>query len=232
MNWRIFHRAATESTNTDARAGVPGDVFTADFQTAGRGRLDHRWESTKGENLMMSAVLDVADLAPESAATLPLVVGLAVADALRFAGEMRLKWPNDVLAGGRKIAGILCERHGDSVIAGMGVNVNQTSFPGEIAARATSVALLTGKCADVARVRDGVLAALAARYGAWRGGGLEAVLGDLAAADYLKGRQVEVSQTDDDAAPVAGICGGIAADGALIVGDVRIYAGEAHVRSF
>ena len=94
MNWRIFHRAATESTNTDARAGMPGDVFTADFQTAGRGRLDHRWESTKGENLMMSAVLDVADLAPERAATLPLVVGLAVADALRFAGEMRLKWPS------------------------------------------------------------------------------------------------------------------------------------------
>ncbi len=163
MRWRIFHREVTESTNLDARGGVPGDVFTADFQTAGRGRLDHRWLSAPGENLAMSAVLDVGGqspqkrglspdnrgLYPEEIATLPLVVGLAVAEALApFAVPTRLwlKWPNDVLAdGGRKLAGILCERHGDSVIAGIGINVNQAKISPEIEKRAISLVLLRGQ---------------------------------------------------------------------------------------
>ena len=78
MTWRIHHRDVTASTNLDARAGFPGDVFTADEQTAGRGRLDHAWHSAPGANLMFSAVLDVSGLAPDAVATLPLVVGLAV----------------------------------------------------------------------------------------------------------------------------------------------------------
>ena len=80
--WRVRHRAVTGSTNKDALGGQPGDVFTADHQTAGRGRLDHRWLSPPGENLMMSAVIDVSGVPLEEAATLPLVVGLAVAQAL------------------------------------------------------------------------------------------------------------------------------------------------------
>ena len=78
MNWTIHHQPSTASTNLDARAGRHGDVFTADFQTAGRGRLDHKWLSAPGENLMLSAVLDVGDCPPDRVATLPLVVGLAV----------------------------------------------------------------------------------------------------------------------------------------------------------
>ena len=58
--WTVYHKAVTESTNLDARAGKPGDVFTADEQTAGRGRLDHTWLSQPGKNLMMSVVLDVS----------------------------------------------------------------------------------------------------------------------------------------------------------------------------
>ena len=142
MTFRIHHRAVTESTNLDAREGVHGDVFTADEQTAGRGRLDHRWLSPPGANLMLSAVLDVADLPPEQIVTLPLAVGLAVhACIARFLPDrpIALKWPNDVYVSGLKIAGILCERHGDSVVAGIGVNVNQTVFAPEIAARATSL---------------------------------------------------------------------------------------------
>ena len=77
-NWRIHHKAETASTNLDARTGRHGDVFTADYQTAGRGRLDHKWLSPPGANLMMSVVLSVDGLAPEQVATLPLVVGLAV----------------------------------------------------------------------------------------------------------------------------------------------------------
>ena len=160
MTWQIHHKDETESTNLDARAGRHGDVFTADYQTAGRGRLDHKWLSPPGANLMMSAVLSVEGLSPEQVATLPLVVGLAVAKAVRrlFVNgqdvgrkteDVKLKWPNDVLVGGKKLAGILCERNGDNVIAGIGINVGQTEFPPEIADRATSLALLS---ADVFRL--------------------------------------------------------------------------------
>ena len=83
MKWRIRHSAVTESTNKDALGGKPGDVFTAGMQTAGRGRLDHRWLSPPGENLMMSAVLDVADMPPQEVATLPLVAGLSAAEAIQ-----------------------------------------------------------------------------------------------------------------------------------------------------
>ena len=144
--WRTYWKATTDSTNADARDGRPGDVFAADFQTAGRGRLDHRWLAPPGVNLMFSAVLDVAGREPAEVATLPLAVGLAVAQALASLPawqasppRLAIKWPNDVLAEGRKLAGILCERNGDAVIAGIGLNVNQTEFAHELAARAVSL---------------------------------------------------------------------------------------------
>lgn len=234
MRWTLHHKASTASTNLDARAGRPGDVFTADFQTAGRGRLDHRWLSAPGENLMLSAVLDVADLPPDQIATLPLAVGLAVLRGLSpflpSGAQRALKWPNDVLVAGRKMAGILCERHGDAVIAGVGVNVNQRKFAKEIENRAISLALL-GSVPTVDAVRDAVLVALSEVYADWREGGFAAVYPEVAAHDFLRGQTLGVVQTDDDRVPVKGVCGGIQPDGSLLVGVTRVYAGEAHVIS-
>ena len=233
--WRIHHKVETASTNLDAREGLHGDVFTADYQTAGRGRLDHKWLSPPKTNLMMSAVLSVEGLAPEHVATLPLVVGLAVIKAVGsdvLGRPQSLKWPNDILVDGRKIAGILCERNGDNVIAGIGVNVGQTEFDRDIADRTTSLALV----ADVSRlpssvlfVRDAVLSELDKWYGIWRTQGFAAVYPEIAAVDFLKGREIAVRQTDDDSAPIAGISNGIMADGSLDVGGTKVYAGEAHV---
>ena len=146
MNWTVHHLPETSSTNLDARGAAPWTAFTADFQTAGRGRLDHRWHSASGVNLMMSAVVPVDGMPPEAAATFPLVAGLAVVGALSSlcpdaSAPFLLKWPNDVYVGGRKVCGILCERDGERIIAGIGVNVGERSFPAEIAARATSLAL-------------------------------------------------------------------------------------------
>ena len=231
MNWYLTHIEETESTNLLARSGRPGDVFTADFQTAGRGRLDHRWLAERGQNLMMSAVIDVAGLAAEHAATLPLAVGLAVVEALRsMVPGLKLKWPNDVLAGGRKLAGILCERHGDSAIAGIGVNVLQREFPSEIADRATSLALL-GSGVSVVEVRDAVLGALSRVINSWRSG-FAAIYPRLADIDYLAGRQVSIRQLDDAAPSASGVCGGIQPDGSLLVGGTPVWAGEAHVEEF
>ena len=234
MKWRIIHKAVTASTNADAHHGKPGDVFTADFQTAGRGRLDHVWKSCAGKNLMMSAVVDVSGLEPERVATFPLVVGLSVCEAVEMMGQSLqalLKWPNDVLVGGRKLAGILCERFGDSVIAGVGVNVGEREFPSDIADRATSLSLLlpAGAVPAVDEVRDAVLERLAANLPAWRERGLAAHLPRLAARDCLAGREIAVLRTDGDAEPARGGCGGMAEDGSLIVAGERIYAGEAHV---
>lgn len=240
MNWTIHHKPSTASTNLDARAGRHGDVFTADFQTAGRGRLDHKWLSAPGENLMLSAVLDVGDCPPDRVAALPLVVGLAVIEGLSpllpKGRSPRLKWPNDVLVDGRKLAGILCERHGDTVIVGLGVNVKQREFAPEIAEKATSLSLLLGSVPAgkgtvpaLTQVRDAILMALGRLYATWREEGLSPFLGRLAELDFLRGRTISVRQTDDDTEPFQGVCEGIAADGSLLVGGQAIYAGEAHV---
>lgn len=233
ISWRIHHAKETASTNIDARGGAHGEVFVADFQTAGRGRLDHRWLSPPGTNLMMSAVLSVEGLATEQAVTLPLVVGLSVCEALAsFLLPSRrplLKWPNDVLVEERKLAGILCERMDDHVIVGIGVNVAQTEFPPELSERATSLACEGPSVPSCTVVRDAVLARLSNNYEVWRLGGFASVYPQIAAIDTLKGRWLLVRQTDDDTNPVRGISGGIRADGSLDVGGVGVYAGEAHV---
>lgn len=240
MDWMIHHKPETASTNLDARAGRHGDVFTADFQTAGRGRLDHKWLSAPGESLMLSAVLDVGDCPPDRVATLPLVVGLAVIEGLSpllpKGLSPRLKWPNDVLVDGRKLAGILCERHGDTVIVGLGVNVKQREFALEIAEKATSLSLLLGPVPAgkgtvpaLTQVRDAILVALGRLYATWREEGLSPFLGRLTELDFLRGRTISVRQTDDDTEPFQGVCEGFTADGSLLVGGQAIYAGEAHV---
>lgn len=244
--WRIFHKKETGSTNTDALAGRAWDVFTADMQTHGRGRLDHKWVSAPGENLMMSAVVGVGDLPVETAATLPLAVGLAVVRTVRKilsvacgadTSCVMMKWPNDVYVDGRKICGILCERNGDSAICGIGVNANQETFPPEIAGRATSVKLEIARRSgngsservSVRDLRNGVLSELEDVLSVWRNGGLAAFAEEIAACDYLRGRRVSVKRTDDDAEPASGVCGGILPDGSLDVGGEPVYAGEAHV---
>ena len=242
--WRVHHKSETESTNLDARAGKHRDVFTAGYQTAGRGRLDHKWLSPEGANLMMSVVLSVEGLAPDHIVTLPLVAGLAVAKALKTLShhcstltsdlDYLLKWPNDVLVGGKKIAGILCERNGDNVIVGIGVNVKQTVFPPEIADRATSLAIVAPALVSclpspVLSVRAAALCEIDRWYSCWREKGFAAVYSEIAAIDCLKGREIAVRQTDDDSAPITGVSNGIMLDGSLDVGGVKVYAGEAHV---
>ena len=230
--WHLTHVEETESTNLLARSGRPGDVFTADYQTAGRGRLDHRWLAERGQNLMMSAVIDVAGLEAEHAATLPLSVGLAVVEGLRdMVPSLKLKWPNDVLIKGRKVCGILCERNGDKVIAGIGVNVKQQEFPPELAERAASLCDATGFRGGVDEVRAAVLNEVGEIFESWKDRGFASLWPEIAKIDFLKGREIAVLQTDTDATPTSGACGGIRSDGSLDVGGIAVYAGEAHVVS-
>ncbi|HXU00431.1 MAG TPA: biotin--[acetyl-CoA-carboxylase] ligase [Polyangia bacterium] len=150
-----------------ARAGAPaGVVIAADEQTAGRGRLGRSWHSPAGENLYVSLLLRPARPAAEIP-PLTLLAGAAVARAIAPLGvSPRLKWPNDVqlvdAAGARrKLAGVLTEMASagarvEHVVVGIGVNVNTTAFPEELAARATSLRSTLGRPVD----RAGVLAAI------------------------------------------------------------------------
>lgn len=232
MKFNHHHFDCTESTNLLAASGAPGDVFVAAEQTAGRGRLDHKWHSRHGENLLMSVVLDVTGVSPAEVATFPLLAGLAVIRSVQHLSQpqpspstFHLKWPNDVYIGLRKVCGILCERHGDNIVVGIGVNVRQREFPEDLKNKATSL-LSSGIDVSVEEVMNKTLASLGEVYDVWSRGGFAALYPEFGRIDFLKGREVAVMRTDDDDSPVLGICRGIASDGSLLVGAERVYAGE------
>ena len=125
------------STNTYAKTLSLTDewqLVTTEFQTAGRGAGSNSWESEMGRNLLFSLVMCPASLKAQHAFALSEALALAINDALAgYAGEIRIKWPNDIYCGQRKMAGILIENDltGDFVsrsILGVGINVNQTRF--------------------------------------------------------------------------------------------------------
>ena len=133
-------------------AGAPeGSVFLAERQIAGRGRGAHNWHSAQSAGIYCSIVLRPA-LPPSEALILSLAAGLAVRAAVQEidpALDVDLKWPNDLLTEGKKIAGILTEMNSEAtrvryIVVGIGINVNQASFPSELQRTATSLRLATG----------------------------------------------------------------------------------------
>jgi BirA family transcriptional regulator, biotin operon repressor / biotin---[acetyl-CoA-carboxylase] ligase len=154
---------------TLADAGAPDlTAVVAEHQTAGRGRYGRAWLDEPGANLLLSIVLRPR-LPVDRFPTLGLAVGVAVVDALaRSTGvRARLKWPNDVLLDGRKLAGILLEsRLGPppAVLVGIGLNVAQERFPVEVAGQATSLALAGVREVD----RERLLAAVLEAVDDWR----------------------------------------------------------------
>ena len=130
-----------------AAKGCPsGTVVGADEQTAGRGRYGRVWHSEPGSGLYVSEVLRLR-LPPADLPAVTLTLGLAVAEAiLNTTGiPCDLRWPNDVMVAGKKCAGILVQLQDDAVIAGIGVNVNQTVFPEELQPLATSLRIVSGR---------------------------------------------------------------------------------------
>ena len=136
-----------------AAAGAPeGSVFLAEQQTSGRGRGGHSWESSQSAGIYVSVVLRPA-LPPSEAVILSLAAGLAVQAAVQEIDpqvQADLKWPNDLLFGGKKFCGILTEMNAEAtrvryVVVGIGVNVNQASFSGELKPIATSLRIASGR---------------------------------------------------------------------------------------
>ena len=145
----------TDSTNLWikrlAKEGAPeGTLALAEFQSAGRGRLGRSWEVPEGTSVMMSILLR-PKFEPQYAPMLTLVMGMAVAKAVKKLGfDVSIKWPNDVVVSHKKICGILTEmgvRDGkiDYAVIGVGINVNIKEFPEEMADKATSLYLESGR---------------------------------------------------------------------------------------
>jgi BirA family transcriptional regulator, biotin operon repressor / biotin---[acetyl-CoA-carboxylase] ligase len=220
---RVHHRV-TDSTNERAKeladAGAPhGTLVTADEQEAGRGRQGRVWTAPSGSAVLMSLILRDLD---ERHALLPLAAAVAVCEACEEVGP-RVKWPNDVWIGRRKVAGILIEGRPQEgwAVLGIGVNVTTELFPPELAEIATSLRL-----AGYETTSSDVLARLVAVLDRWIGAPPSSVLEAWRSRDALKGERVRWAAGE-------GIADGIDDSGALRVrtddGPVTLDAGEVHL---
>ncbi len=238
---RVEIVAAAPSTNAlvadRARDGAPhGLVVVAEHQTAGRGRLDRSWQTPARAALTFSVLLRPRVPAAEWP-WLPLLAGHALATALREAEvPAGLKWPNDVLVGERKVAGILLERvdthDGPAAVLGIGLNVSTTEAELPVDT-ATSVLLATGSAPDRTELLTRVLGRLVDEYDAWQAAeGPERTVTLRAAyteACVTIGREVRVELPGGEVR--TGTARSIDAGGRLVVDDFAVGAGDVvHVR--
>lgn len=206
--------AEVDSTNREAlalaRAGArEGAVVVAGFQTAGRGRHGRPWDAAPGSSLLASILLRPGpSLAPARRHLAVAVVALAASDACSSAAGFlpALKWPNDLVVGDAKLAGVLAEVEGDALVVGLGLNV---SVAGPWPPGAVSAERVAGRPVDVDALLDGVLSGVSARYGRWR-----AVASEYRRRCTTLGRTVRV---DLAAESFTGTVADVSDDGHLLV---------------
>jgi BirA family biotin operon repressor/biotin-[acetyl-CoA-carboxylase] ligase len=239
----IVHCEEIDSTNRLAadlarQGAAHGCLVVAERQTAGRGRLGRSWESPARLNFYGSVILRPS-LPPSLAPQITLAAAIAVAEAVEGAigTAPAVKWPNDVLLDGRKVAGILTELDAEAdrirfAILGIGVNLNATAgdFPAELRRTATSLRLFTGRAVDRARFAANLLECVDRRFEELVAAGFARLRPAYERFHCLSGRPVEVSgQTT-----VRGIARGVDDSGALLVdtdtGLEAIVAGEVTLR--
>jgi BirA family biotin operon repressor/biotin-[acetyl-CoA-carboxylase] ligase len=231
----ILRFESLPSTNTEAArqaalGASEGLCVVAREQTAGRGRQQRAWASPKDAGLYFSVVLRPR-LEAREWPLVTLASALAVRDALleACALETDIKWPNDLLAGGRKLCGILAETvetpRGRAVVVGIGVNLNNRAFPPEILETATSVEEQTGSAPDAERLLASLTRSLARRYEMLQaaGGAAETVRQWESRSSYARGRRVRVVLAGE---AFEGVTHGLEPDGALRVviddGETRV----------
>ena len=226
----------TESTNGDvaslAEAGAAeGSCIVAEHQSAGRGRLDRQWVSPARAGLWMSVLVRPADMPRASWTWLPLLAGLAVAQAIREVCTVHaaIKWPNDLVVvdhGSRKLGGILSEVHGDdAVVVGIGLNVSLTAD--ELPVPAATSLTLEGGSATREALLVAVLSNLATALKRWRAGDPQLIVEYRQLCASI-GRVVHASLPDS--VTVQGRVLDVDDEGQLLVDDgtttVKITAGD------
>ena len=237
----------TGSTNTLAmdaagRGAPEGAAFLADQQTKGRGRGGHSWHTEPHSSLLFSFIVRPKILAAH-ALWLSLMAGVAVTDAVQQATQLRpdLRWPNDLLLNGKKFCGILTELSTDTAavrhaVIGIGINVNQSSFPDDLSSIATSLQIESAKQWSRSGLLVALLKSLNTEYNSLiadlaRAGGAGALLTRLrSASSYVEGKRVYVGEAEG----YEGITAGLDDRGFLLVstagGIRRVISGG--VRAF
>ncbi len=201
-----------------AAAGAgPFSVVVADEQTRGRGRRGATWHSAPGAGLWMSAVLPQIGTLP----WLPLVVGLAVAEAIEGATgavTVGLKWPNDLILGFRKVGGILCESAAGAVVAGVGINLRapREGFPGPLSQTATALDVEGANSLSPSRLAGMIVDGVKGRLGG-EAAALDPQSLDPQSLDALRARDVLVGRAVHTEESGPGTARGIDPDGALVL---------------
>ncbi|RMI31943.1 biotin--[acetyl-CoA-carboxylase] ligase [Nocardia stercoris] len=227
---------STGSTNADllakaADTGAHGRVLVAESQDRGRGRHDRVWVSPPRAQLALSISVRPRGIAPEAMGWLPLLTGVAVVDAVRAVTglDANLKWPNDVLIAGRKVAGILAEvsagPDGPTVVVGIGLNVSLTQDELPVP-HATSLALAGAPDVDRTELLRLVLTEFARRYTQWSAAGwsVASLIGDYRARCSTLG--VEVRAELPGGQTLTGAAEDIDAHGRLLIGGRPVSAGD------
>ena len=211
-----------------------GTVVQAGYQTSGRGTADRSWVSSPGANLLCTIILErIRVEAPPQ--IMPLLMGIAVSKTVEsiFGRAAKIKWPNDVLVDGRKIAGVLCEATPSIFYSGVGINCNQSDFP-VFPIPAISLRDLTGDFLQVSSLLERLLIQIMTIF--------ESPLGyvnwgeEVARRLFLRG-EIAILDTKGDRRQQQEVrIEGVAADGALRVarpdGETEnVYAGEVSVRA-
>jgi BirA family biotin operon repressor/biotin-[acetyl-CoA-carboxylase] ligase len=241
LSGRVHYFAETDSTNARARqlaenSAAEGEIVIAESQTQGRGRLGRRWESPPFANLYFSVLLRPR-LAPSHAPQITLMAAVALAEAVdSFIPQTpTIKWPNDILVDGKKLAGILTEaacsaERVDYVILGLGVNVNYSidAMPEPIRERATSILELTQQNVSRESLLRRLIQGLDRCYGELERSGFDALAQRWQAYFGWRGRRVQVGLLDQVS---SGYAKGIDRDGALLIVDddgveQRVVAGD------
>ena len=217
---KVRYFRSIHSTNLlamqQAEEGAPeGTVYLADEQTAGRGRGGHTWHSAPGSGLYVSVLLRPR-MAPADILWLSLAAGLAAREAVQRVTSLEadIRWPNDLLFGKKKFGGILTELNAEvtrvrHAVVGIGINVHQESFPAELAAGATSLAIETGR----AWPRQDLLLALlqslhqqAVALDADTSGAASNILRRLeSASSWIRGKHVHVEEAEGYSGVTAGL---------------------------
>ena len=242
---RYVYLDAVDSTSTHLAAmnpaeAVHGTVVAADRQTAGRGRMQRTWYSPPETNLYFSVLL-IPDIVPAKAPQLALVTAAVLLHVLKdnFPGlDPHVKWPNDILLKGRKLAGILCEMRVEAervrhVIIGIGINVNGKgeSYPPELRDSAISLRDATGKKSRRQELMAAILSEMEKRYELWLDKGLLPFIEFLEENSAIKDHDIIVVLQNRE---ISGIARRISDDGDLIIetpnGMVQLPAGEVHMK--
>ncbi len=242
LGQRNIHRyVSTDSTNTRAKelavaGAAEGVLVIAEEQTQGRGRLGRPWFSPGGENICASLIMRPS-LPPEVASRIVILTAVAAAEALIAATGLTatVKWPNDILVGGRKIGGLLLEMAVemdaiDYMIIGLGINVNSAAemFPEELRAKTTSVLMETGKPFSRVLLLCRFLEFLEHGYNVFRESGFEPIIIRWKALTDMLGKQVSIRTINGS---YKGLIVDMDQDGFLIVKDDqgserRLFSGD------